>query len=223
MPGGAHQRRVIRGRRAVFSQLNLITVIVMMSKLRTSRIGRTNRRNEPAGRPGASRPGSASPRLSCNPPNPWMPCSASPHRTPARSVADSSRRPGQSGACTDLWAGSPTASCWTGLRLNAPLRWPSSSAASTPPPKSWALPGVAAQSLQPPRPQHACLRPQAVRQRAIAASRQRTGRPPTPALDPVFMALTLAPNQPGSDHRSCPDRLRPENGQTVTQVLRKFA
>ena len=50
MPGGAHQRRVIRGRRAVCSQSKLIIVIVLMSKLRTSRIGRTNPRNEPAGR-----------------------------------------------------------------------------------------------------------------------------------------------------------------------------
>jgi hypothetical protein len=31
--------------------------------------------------------------------------------------------------------------------------------------------------------------PKAVRQRAIAAARQRTGRPATPALDPVFAAL----------------------------------
>jgi hypothetical protein len=31
--------------------------------------------------------------------------------------------------------------------------------------------------------------PKAVRQRAIAAARQRTGRPATPSLDPVFMAL----------------------------------
>ena len=31
--------------------------------------------------------------------------------------------------------------------------------------------------------------PEAVRQRAIEAARQRTGRPATPALDPVFVAL----------------------------------
>ena len=31
--------------------------------------------------------------------------------------------------------------------------------------------------------------PEAVRQRAIAAARQRTGQPATPALDPVFVAL----------------------------------
>jgi hypothetical protein len=31
--------------------------------------------------------------------------------------------------------------------------------------------------------------PQAVRQRAIAAARQRTGQPATPTLDPVFVAL----------------------------------
>jgi hypothetical protein len=31
--------------------------------------------------------------------------------------------------------------------------------------------------------------PEAVRQRAIAAARRRTGRPATPSLDPVFVAL----------------------------------
>jgi hypothetical protein len=31
--------------------------------------------------------------------------------------------------------------------------------------------------------------PEAIRQRAIAAARQRTGGPATPALDPVFVAL----------------------------------
>jgi hypothetical protein len=31
--------------------------------------------------------------------------------------------------------------------------------------------------------------PEAIRQRAIAAARQRTGRPATPGLDPVFVAL----------------------------------
>jgi hypothetical protein len=31
--------------------------------------------------------------------------------------------------------------------------------------------------------------PEAVRQRAIAAAHQRTGRPATPSLDPVFVAL----------------------------------
>jgi hypothetical protein len=31
--------------------------------------------------------------------------------------------------------------------------------------------------------------PEAVRHRAIAAARQRTGQPPTPTLDPVFVAL----------------------------------
>ena len=35
VPGGAHQRRVIRGRRAGFSQPDLITVIILMSRLRT--------------------------------------------------------------------------------------------------------------------------------------------------------------------------------------------
>jgi hypothetical protein len=34
--------------------------------------------------------------------------------------------------------------------------------------------------------------PDAVRQRAIAAARQRSGRPATPSLDPVFVALNRA-------------------------------
>jgi hypothetical protein len=43
--------------------------------------------------------------------------------------------------------------------------------------------------------------PEAVRQRAIAAARQRSGQPATPALDPVFVALN-----PGA----LPARARPE-------------
>ena len=38
--------------------------------------------------------------------------------------------------------------------------------------------------------------PEAVRQRAIAAARQRTGQPATPTLDPVFVALNPAPSPP---------------------------
>jgi hypothetical protein len=34
--------------------------------------------------------------------------------------------------------------------------------------------------------------PEAVRQRAIEAARQRSGRPATPSLDPVFVALNRA-------------------------------
>ena len=46
--------------------------------------------------------------------------------------------------------------------------------------------------------------PEAVRQRAIAAARQRTGQPATPTLDPVFAALNRAPSQPESGRRpSC--------------------
>jgi len=48
---------------------------------------------------------------------------------------------------------------------------------------------VAAQSLHPPRPRHAGPNPEAVRQRTIAATRQRSGQPATPSLDPVFVAL----------------------------------
>jgi hypothetical protein len=43
--------------------------------------------------------------------------------------------------------------------------------------------------------------PEAVRQRAIAAARQRTGQPTAPTLDPVFVALN-----PGA----LPSRARPE-------------
>src|SRR5215211_2843935 len=48
---------------------------------------------------------------------------------------------------------------------------------------------VAAQRLHPPRPRLAGPQPQAVRQRAIGAARQRTGQPGTPSLDPMFVAL----------------------------------
>jgi hypothetical protein len=46
--------------------------------------------------------------------------------------------------------------------------------------------------------------PEALRQRAIAAARQRPGQPATPTLDPVFARSTLAPCRPESGHRlSC--------------------
>jgi hypothetical protein len=48
---------------------------------------------------------------------------------------------------------------------------------------------VAAQGLRSPRAGHASSQPEAVRQRAIDAARQRTGQPATPTLDPVFVAL----------------------------------
>jgi hypothetical protein len=57
VPGGAHQRRVIRGRRAVCSQPDLIIVIILMSKLRPHRIGRSIRRYELTDRRATCRPG----------------------------------------------------------------------------------------------------------------------------------------------------------------------
>jgi hypothetical protein len=46
--------------------------------------------------------------------------------------------------------------------------------------------------------------PEAIRQRAIAAARQRTGQPATPSLDPVLRPSTRAPSRPESGHRpSC--------------------
>jgi hypothetical protein len=46
--------------------------------------------------------------------------------------------------------------------------------------------------------------PQAVRQRAIDAARQRGGQPATPTLDPAFAASTPAPSPPENGHRpSC--------------------
>jgi hypothetical protein len=89
------------------------------------------------------------------------------------------------------WAGSPAGSLPTGPRLNAPSSSPSGSAASTPPRPSWAPPGRRCASLHPPRPGHAARNPEAVRQRTIAAARRRSGRPATPGLDPVFVALNL--------------------------------
>jgi hypothetical protein len=42
------------------------------------------------------------------------------------------------------------------------------------------------------------LHPEAVRQRAIGAARQRSGQPATPTLDPVFVALNLGASRPGT-------------------------
>ena len=88
------------------------------------------------------------------------------------------------------WAGSPAGSSPTAPKPSGPLPAPRSSAASTPPQPSSAPPG--------PRCAKAFTRnglgmparnPEAVRQRAAAAARQRIGQPATPALDPVLAAL----------------------------------
>ena len=75
-------------------------------------------------------------------------------------------------------------------RPNAPSRSPNSSAASTPPPTEL---GTTWPSLRKAFARHGlgmpARNPEAVRQRAIAAARQRTGQPATPTLDPVFVAL----------------------------------
>jgi hypothetical protein len=52
--------------------------------------------------------------------------------------------------------------------------------------------------------------PEAVRQRAIEAARQRTGRPATPSLDPVFVAL---------NHSEVPIRAR-SGGELAERVRR---
>jgi hypothetical protein len=52
--------------------------------------------------------------------------------------------------------------------------------------------------------------PQAVRQRAVEAARQRTGRPATPSLDPVFVAL---------NHSQLPVRAR-SGGELAERVRR---
>jgi hypothetical protein len=52
--------------------------------------------------------------------------------------------------------------------------------------------------------------PEAVRQRAIEAARQRTGRPATPGLDPVFVAL---------NHSELPVRAR-SGGELAERVRR---
>jgi hypothetical protein len=52
--------------------------------------------------------------------------------------------------------------------------------------------------------------PEAVRQRAIQAARQRSGRPATPALDPVFVAL---------NHSELPVRAR-SGGELAERVRR---
>jgi hypothetical protein len=90
-----------------------------------------------------------------------------------------------------LWAGSPAASSQNALRLSAPSPWPSGWAASTPPRPSFRTTWP---SLRKAFTRHGlgmpARNPEAVRQRAIDAVRQRSGwRPASPSLDPGFVAL----------------------------------
>jgi hypothetical protein len=125
------------------------------------------------------------------PPNPWTPCSASPHRTPARSVADSSRRPGKSSAPLYRPLGwqpsrflTDRAEAERAFQLAEQLG--SVNAAATQLGTTWP-------SLRKAFTRHGlgmpARNPEAVRQRAIAAARQRSGQSATPGLDPVFAAL----------------------------------
>jgi hypothetical protein len=88
------------------------------------------------------------------------------------------------------WAGSPAASSPTGPKLSGPTRWPSSWAALTPPPHQL---GTIWPSLRKAFTRHGLnmptRNPEAVRQRAVAAARQRSGPLAAPPLDPVFVAL----------------------------------
>src|SRR5215208_1982455 len=99
------------------------------------------------------------------------------------------------GTTATRWAGSPARPFGPGgSKPNAPSSSPNSSAASTPPPPSLAPPGRRHGLGMPAR------NPEAVRQRAIAAARQRSGQPATPTLDPVFVALNpgVLPTRPRS-------------------------
>src|SRR5215211_3870151 len=58
-----------------------------------------------------------------------------------------------------------------------------------PPPNSWGPPGRRYAKPSPVTAWACHPNPEAVRQRAIATARQRTGQPVTPPLDPVFVAL----------------------------------
>jgi hypothetical protein len=122
VPSGAHQRRVIRGRRAVCSQPDLITVIILRSKLRPQQIRRPIRRYAPTDHRAIRRPerklipGLASARsVLPTAPTRGLPRSAAPPRAPTRRLAAASpTAPAASevmGApLTHLWAGSPAAS-----------------------------------------------------------------------------------------------------------------
>ncbi|HEV2917912.1 MAG TPA: hypothetical protein VG673_01515, partial [Actinomycetota bacterium] len=114
------------------------------------------------------------------------------HRTaaPAGSVADSSRRLGNSGALLPTLGWQPSrfltdrAEAERAFQLAEHLgsvnaaahqlgtTWPSLR-------KAFTRHGLG----------HAARNPEAVRQRAIAAAHQRSGQPATPPLDPVFVAL----------------------------------
>ena len=104
-----------------------------------------------------------------------------------------SRPPSPSGSCRCLsggWAGNPAASSPTAAEAERAFalaeQLGSVNAAATELGTTWP-------SLRKAFGRHGlgmpARNPEAVRQRAIAAARQRTGQPATPSLDPVFVAL----------------------------------
>jgi hypothetical protein len=90
----------------------------------------------------------------------------------------------------------------TGARPSAPSRWPNGWAASTPPP-IWARPGYRCARLSPATAWACPPNPEAVRQRAIAAARQLSGRPPRPWARCLRRSI-LAPSPPTVSGRAVP-------------------
>jgi hypothetical protein len=213
VPGGAHQRRVIRGRRAVCSQPDLITVIILMSKFGTYRIRRPIRRYAPTDprstatcRPEPTLvPGRLLPLGLANRANPWIASvGITAPRAPARRLAASSptasRRPVQFGVHRYLPLG------WQPSRFlvdrgeaerafQLAERLGSVNAAA----KELGTPGrrcarpLPATALGCP---HGTLRPSD--SGPSPAARQRTERLANPSLDPAFAALNPGALPPGT-------------------------
>jgi hypothetical protein len=174
VPGGAHQRRVIRGRRAGFSQPNLIIVIILMSKLSTYLIRRPIHKYKPI-----------VPARHLLSPAQLIPARRPLGWQPSRFLTDRSE-------------------------AERAYSLPSGSAVSTPPPKSWELPGPRCAEPSDDRASaYPSATPEAVRQRAIAvASNQHTAQSAAPPLDPVFVALNQGQLPPARGSRGEGVRLR---------------
>jgi hypothetical protein len=150
MPGGAHQRRVIRGRRAGFSQPDLIIVIILMSKLSTYPIRRPIHRYKPI-----------IPARHLLSPHKPIPGRRPLGWQPTRFLSDRAEAKGAFALAEQLGSQQCRGRAGHDLAFTAQAF-------------SWHGLGMPARN------------PEAVRQRAIAAARQRTGQP---ALNPVFAAL----------------------------------
>jgi hypothetical protein len=114
----------------------------------------------------------------------------SPTQTPRRVRWSTTRTASSASSDRATWAGSPAASFRTAARPSTRSSWPSSWAASMPPPPSWAPPG---RRCAKPSPATASACPLATPKRSASAPSTPPTNTPTgpaaPPLDPVFVAL----------------------------------